>query len=146
MKKILLVILALAVCFSFTACENLSSEEELTLVEKVSQQCEHNVKLAFDDSANIDVEYDIDKNTWTLYIINKGLSAKEMQEFDWHGNGAVVLNLETSINSLCSSVKNTFDTSELKEENYTIFMHFTDINKKIYFTSENGVTAYSAWN
>ena len=54
--------------------------------------------------------------------------------------------MENSINQLCSSVKKAFDESDLKDENYTIYMHFTDTNKKIYFTSENGVPTYSAWD
>lgn len=147
MRKVLFaVVLTVALCIALCSCSGMSREKELEVIETVSWQCEHNVKLAFDNVANIDVEYDVDKNTWTLYVMNTGLTASEMENFDWRGNGTVVLNMETSINSLCGSIKKTFDESELKGEKYTIRMHFTDVNKKIYFTSENGVPVFSAWD
>ena len=146
MKKIVVLFLVLLSVLSICSCSKMSDEKENEIIKTVSWQCEHNIKLAFDKTANIEVIYDISQDTYTIYVINTGLSAEEMANFDWHGNGSVVLNMENSINQLCSSVKKAFDESDLKDENYTIYMHFTDTNKKIYFTSENGVPTYSAWD
>ena len=143
MKKLLTLLLSLFLIFSLSAC----GFDEQTEIKEVHAQCEHIVTLAFDgtNTARTKCLYDIEKNTWTCYIVNTNISASDMEDFKWQGNGLAILNLENSLNNLCLSIKNVFNESKLKKENYSIFIHFTDKNEKIYFTSKNGITTYSAW-
>ena len=142
-QKLLTTLLCLLLVVSLSAC----GVNEEKAIKEVHEQCEHIATLAFDgtNTATTKCKYDIEKNTWTCYIINTDISASDMENFKWQGNGAVILNLENSLNSLCQSIKGVFDTSELKKKNYSVYIHFTDKNEKIYFTSKNGITDYSAW-
>ena len=141
MKKILLFMLIVAMVISLSGC-GLSKDEETELVNDVSNQCYHIIKLAFDGTGPKTKEpvVDIDSNTWTVNFVYNDLS-----EFQWQGNGSVVLNMETSMNNLSASIKNTFDSTKLKSEDYSIVFNFVDQFGKIYYTSENGLTTYSAW-
>ena len=125
----------------------LSAEKEQEIVKDVAWQCDHIASLAFDgtDTATTESSYNIEDNTYTLYIINSNVTEQDMQNLEWQENGKVILNLENSINELCSSMKSVFDESKLKSENYNVTIHFTDKSKKTYFTSTNGITTYSAW-
>lgn len=143
MKKFLIFLLCLLLAICLSAC----GVDEQTEIKKVHEQCEHIVTLAFDgtNTATTKCQYDIEENSWTAYIINTNISASDMEDFQWQGNGLAILNLENSLNNLCLSIKNVFNKSELKRENYSVFIHFTDKNEKVYFTSKNGITHYSAW-
>lgn len=153
MKRIstLLVVLCITLSTLAVGCQKAESEtteldyDEGEVIKTVAWQCDHTASLAFDTTADIQSEYDIDENTYTLWVMNTSISATDMKNFDWRGNGATILNLETSLNNLGQSIKNVFDESELESEEYTVIIHFTDSNKEIYFTSENGVTTYSVW-
>ncbi|MGN1479957.1 MAG: hypothetical protein ACI4XH_09330 [Acutalibacteraceae bacterium] len=145
-KTICTFIVCCIFVLSLTAC-GMTNDRELQLIKEVSGQCDHIASLAFDgtNTATTKSKYDIDRNTYTLYVINTNVSSEDMENFKWQGNGSVVLNLENSINSLCLSMKTTFDSSELKSENYDVIVHFTDKNENIYFSSTNGVTSFSKW-
>ena len=142
-QKLLTTLLCLLLVASLSAC----GVNEEKAIEEVSGQCEHILSLAFDVNNNgkTKVSYDTKKDTWTAYIINTNTSAEDMKNFAWQGNGTTILNLENSLNNLCQSLKGVFDKSDLKKEDYTVIIHFTDENEKVYFTSKNGITDYSAW-
>ena len=161
-----MLIVFLIVVLSITACgtpkdnepesteplstESLSTEPQLNeseVIKEVAGQCDHIASLVFDgtSTATTKSQYDINENIYTLYIINTNISSADMENSQWQGNGAIILNLETSLNSLCLSMKQTFDSSELKSEDYKVVIHFTDRDENIYFSSTNGVTSFSKW-
>lgn len=146
MKKFFYLFVSGILLLTLSAC-GLSTEKEQKLVKDISWQCDHIASLAFDgtDSATTESSYNTEDNTYTLYIINSNVTEEDMENLEWQENGKVILNLENSINELCSSMKSVFDESELKSENYNVIIHFTDKSKKTYFTSTNGVTTYSEW-
>ena len=141
MKKMFYLLVCGILIVTFSSC-SISTEKEQEIVKEVSWQCDHIASLAFDgtDSATTESSYNIENNTYTLYIINSNVTEEDMQNLEWQENGKVILNLENSINTLCSSMKSVFDESELKSENYDVTIHFTDKSKKTYFTSTNGIT------
>lgn len=119
----------------------LSTEEEMTIAGEVSEQCNHIVSLAMDNSVDgIEFSHDIEENKWV-----SNFTIISMKGFDWHGYGDVVLDMEESINSLALSIKQVFDESELKDENYSVIINLVDSDNTVYFTSTNGLTTYSAW-
>ncbi|MBQ7115925.1 MAG: hypothetical protein IJN94_05875 [Clostridia bacterium] len=146
MKKTFWILVCVIMIITLSAC-GLTAEKEQEIAKNISWQCDHIASLSFDgtNSATTESTYNTEENTYTLYIINSNVTEEDMQKLEWQENGKVILNLENSINELCSSMKSVFDESELKTENYDVIIHFTDKSKKTYFTSTNGITTYSEW-
>ena len=141
-QKFIIIFICLVFLVPLFAC-NIDEQSE---IQNINAQYNEVVALFFDKSTVATrFEYDTKENTWTAYITNYNLTIDDTKNLGADDVlGKYTFYAHTLNNALYQPARDIFNKSKLKNKKCDIFIHLLDKDEKVCFSSENGITCYSA--